>query len=345
MTYKTLKTFLFSSTFLGLACLYPAAVQADSIVLSNGDTITGEITGRTLTAYIIKTDLMGEVVIARDKVREVILPKQAKVQGLVKKTKVTPEQALEVHELQKVEPAAGEQAFPYSIAGVKNGVQDVIKQIKWSGEVNAGALLQTGNTQKNAIRLDAEVQARREKDRFIGRFEYDRAEDDGTLTEDETEIEGVYDYFFKPKWFYNADVKFTQDDISNIDLRTEAGFGIGYQQYESDTLNLKYIMGAEYIREDFANNGGVEEDIAATWQLDYDQKFYDEILTLFHNHDVEVPIGQTDAFTFESETGLKVPVAVNLDGTFKVEFDWDNDPALGVKEDDTKYTLSLGYSW
>ena len=109
-------------------------------------------------------------------------------------------------------------------------------------------------------------------------------------------------------------------------------------------IHLKIKFGSDYIYEDF-ETGDVEENIAASWGLDYDQTFWENALTLFHGHTFDLPIDETEAFIFQSETGIRVPVAKSLVGTAQVDFDWDNAPAPGVREQDTSYSLKLGYEW
>ncbi len=99
-----------------------------------------------------------------------------------------------------------------------------------------------------------------------------------------------------------------------------------------------------YLHEKF-EDGSSEDSIAAEWQLAYDQKFWRKQLSVFHDHDLLVPTDETDDFLFESETGVKVPLKVGIVAKAAVEFDWDNKPEPGVKEDDTTYSLQVGYEW
>ena len=53
----------------------------------------------------------------------------------------------------------------------------------------------------------------------------------------------------------------------------------------------------------------------------------------------------TEGFLYDGETGVRFPIAKIMTGSAQVDFDWDNDPAPGVKENDTKYSLKLGYEF
>ncbi len=216
---------------------------------------------------------------------------------------------------------------------------------KWSGRANIGASLQTGNTEQDAINADGVIQAKwGDIHRATLKAEYNRETEDGDTTEDNRSIEGLYDYFFAPKWFINTNAKFEQDDISDIDLRYNIGVGLGHQVFESDDLNLQYVLGPTYLREEF-EDGSSDDSIAARWAFDYDQKVLENRFQLFHEHELLVPTDETDAFLFDSKSGVRIPIIHGIVGTAEVDFDWDNDPEPGIKEDDTTYAIKIGYEW
>ena len=219
------------------------------------------------------------------------------------------------------------------------------KGVNWKGRVNFGASLQTGNTEEEALNADATLSAKwAEVHRATLKADYNFETNDDVETEDNKSIEGQYDYFFAEKWFFNSVVGFEQDDIDQLDLRTTAGIGLGYQPYESDDLNLQFVLGPTYLHEEF-ENGTEEDDLAARWALDYDQRIWDNALQLFHEHEILTPVEETDRFLFQSESGVRVPINKGLVATAQIDFDWDNEPEPGVVEDDTLYSLKLGYEW
>ena len=310
-------------SFLLVLFAFTLPAQAETITFTNGDRLSGTVVGNTMSGIRFQTNFGQEVFIPYEQIAD-----NTQVISTTPQTQQTANAQPVEKEIASIEPAAGPETG-----------------VKWSGSVNLGGNLQDGNTQRNALTLDSEATARRKDDRFKVSFDYNMAEEGGTQTEDEITLEGVYDYFFNPKWFANSNLKFQRDKISNIDLRSEFGLGLGHQVYETDDLNLQYILGLSYIREDFTTPADREENIALSWSYDYDQKFFDDSLTLFHNHGLDIPIDETDAWLFDSETGVKVPVAKKLDGTLQVDYDWDNNPAAGIEKDDVTYKATLGYSW
>ncbi len=218
------------------------------------------------------------------------------------------------------------------------------KLTTWSGRVNFGGLVTDGNTNSKSILFDGLAKAKTGKNRYTLGGEVRFAEDEGETTEDEYMIYGEYERFIDTQYFAGGRISYEQDDIADLDSRIKIGPFVGYQFYETDPLNLSTRIGLDYVADEF-ENGDSEESAALSWGLDYDQKIIDETLQLFYKHDFSLPVDDTEGFLFDSEMGVRFPIAKILTGSAQVDFDWDNAPAPGVRESDTKYSLKLGYEF
>lgn len=218
------------------------------------------------------------------------------------------------------------------------------EEYKWSGRVNFGGSLEDGNSNSKALIFDTNIKARNEKNRFTFGGEINWEQEEGEETENDQMAFGGYDRFLTDKWFVGLRQQFEKDKFEELELRSRTGLFSGYQFYERDDLNLQAKLGGDYIYEDF-ETGEREKDIAATWAFDYDQKFFDDLFQVFQMHELSVPVGDTGAFLFNSESGVRVPIGKYITGTAQVDFDWDNDPAEGVREEDTTYSFKIGYEW
>jgi len=214
----------------------------------------------------------------------------------------------------------------------------------WSGRINLGGFITDGNTNKKALVVDGISKARDEHNRYTVGAEVRYAEDNGVETEDQYMAYAEYDRFLSEKLYVGGRTSYESDDIANLDRRVKVGPYLGYQFHESDPLNLSTRVGLDYVSDKF-ENGDTEDDAALAWGLNYDQKIVDETLQVFYKHDLSVPTKDTEGFLFDSEAGVRFPIAKVLTGTAQVDFDWDNAPAPGVEEGDTKYSLKLGYEF
>lgn len=309
-----------------IGCM-PLSVQADTLIFKNGDRLSGEITSQSETGYTMRTHFGTTLSIDKTKLAGIHLS----IPGRVIPFQEAVSTAEETPEVEKAEETTH--------------IEESDRAIKWSGSLQFGASLESGNTDANAVDFDGKTTARREDDRFILSFEYDREEDDGDITTDEKKLKGIYDYFFAEEKFLNAKLSFEQDELSNVDLRSRYGLGLGHQPFESEKRNLKYVASLLYLREDFSGQTPAEDSLALGWDLDYDQAFYNDLYRFYHEHTLDIPLDAADAFILDTETGIKVPLSKKLHAAFAIEFDWDNDPAQGIKEEDIEYNLKLGYEW
>lgn len=316
----------------------PSSAMADWIMLQNGDRLSGTIIAQSANELTINSNILGQVTIPKARVASIHQGNAPRILA---------------RELRTGKPmtASAAQAALAAVAEIPKEETKKPKaeekqdgQYKWSGRVSAGGTLEDGNNQSKAIILDTDIKARDKKNRFAFGGEANWAEEDGEETDNDQQIYANYDRFVTDKWFVGGRQSFEKDEFEELDLRSQTGLFAGYQFYEQDDLNLQIKAGPEYIFEEF-ENGDSESDLAASWALDYDQKLFEETVQVFHKHEIAAPFTDTNAFLLESESGIRMPVGKVLDASLQIDFDWDNDPADGVKENDTTYGLKLGYGW
>ncbi len=216
---------------------------------------------------------------------------------------------------------------------------------KWTGIANAGITATSGNSDTNAFNADAKTSARWADQRAGIYADFNKEDADDVDTVDNRGIGANYDYFFAPKWFATAAGSLETDDIASLDLRQKANLGLGHQMFEQDDLNLKFILGPGYLDEEF-DDGTSFDSVTAAWALDYDQKFMEDAFRLFHDHTIDAPFDDlSDNWLFQSSTGVRLPVINGILASAQVDYDYDKSPAAGFQEDDTTYSVKLGYEW
>lgn len=318
--------------------IIPSTAMADWLMLKNGDRLSGTITAQNAQTISIDTEMFGEISIPQERIASIhegtaprILARELRTgqpMSSIAQAPITPSPVSTETSIAKETPKEEKQDGRY----------------KWSGRVSVGGQLEDGNNNSKSISADADIKARDAKNRFAFGADANWAEEDGEKTDNDQQIYGSYDRFITEKWFIGGRQSFEKDEFEELNLRSQTGLFAGYQFYEQNDLNLQIKAGPEYIYEDF-ENGDSESDLALSWALDYDQKLFEEAVQVFHKHEIATPFADTSAFLFESESGVRMPVGKILDATFQVDFDWDNDPAPDVKENDTTYGLKLGYGW
>lgn len=300
--------------------------MAGYVALNNGDRISGKIvnTGNPLGLMIINK-YTGQIVIPWDDVADYSGKNETAPQNTEIKTA--------------------------SLVTAESVASDIVPSediedtgYEWSGRVNVGANLLDGNNNVKEVNADTEWTAEYDVNRFIFGGEVNWSESEGEQVENDQLAFGEYNRFFTEKWFAGTGLRLRRDPIQELDLRSTLRVFSGYQFYDQDDLSLSVRPGLSYIRESFANSPD-QNDLGLSFGLDYEQKFFEQALTLYHNNELNVPFATTDAFLFESDTGLRVPIADQFTGSLQLDFDWDNAPAEGVREEDIAWRAKLGYEW
>jgi putative salt-induced outer membrane protein YdiY len=318
--------------------------SADVVHLNNGDRISGKIIRMEEGQLVIKTDYAGEITIPWEKVSDIASDEKIKVvldDGTVLEGQSLSGEAGEI----TVQPETGEESAAFNLGDVKMINPEVEPAVKYKARANAAILIERGNTHEDETALDASFQARTKKGRFRLYGEFNREKEKDTVTTRDWMTFANYDYFFKEKWFGYLISKFENDDFADLDLRTTLGGGLGYQFFESDTLELSLQAGPAYVDEDYilAND---EEYMAAQWIVHYEQSFYENFFQLFHHSDGYVSLEDSDNWIFNTRQGIRVPLYKGITLTLQYSYDFENIPSPDATTDyESELSLLVGYEF
>jgi putative salt-induced outer membrane protein YdiY len=174
--------------------------------------------------------------------------------------------------------------------------------------------------------------------------EYNRASEDNRKTVDNATGRLKHDYFLTRKIYWYLNGLLERDDIKDINLRTTAGPGLGYQFFEGEFMNLSVEAGPSYVYTNY-NHGGSDDWWSGRWAVKFDRFFFEKLFQYYFTN--EGYISATDAsdvFMF-TRTGLRFPVHGGFSLNVGWEWDWDNTPAEDTDKSDYRYILSIGYGF
>jgi len=320
--------------FCAVMAMSSNIIAADILHLQNGDRLTGEVLFQSPKTIRFQTNF-GVVYVPVDTIKQIETQDKALddfiVQQNVKEDKPIISGPTTLMRRQLAREADKENA---KFLGAE-----------WSGMVNLGGELETGNIDSETIAFDTTLRANwADAHRLTLGFDYIRQEEDDVKVDDDREITATYDFFVRDKWFWNNSLSYEEEPVNLLEHRLEVISGLGYQFFDDDFKTLEITLGLSHEREKFEDEKA-DESWGSHWTLDYEHRLFTDALRLFHNHDWNAPSDDLSAFLFESETGVRIPLRAGLLATGEVEFDWDNDPTTGQQEDDTTYSLKLGYEW
>ncbi len=216
--------------------------------------------------------------------------------------------------------------------------------VKFNGRFNLGVASTAGNTDTDKLHIDAEVIARALKNRYTAGIAVNEGQTSGVKTESNSLAYLKYDRFLTPKWYAYVNGSAEQDQFKDIELRTIAGAGSGYQFIDTIRTNLSLEGGLSDVRTDF--DVAPDEDYAALrWALKFEHLLFKSQVQFFHQHEALLSIDDPQKVLVKSMTGLRMPIADKIRTAFQYNVDWESEPAPGRVRTDRTVLLTLGYEF
>ena len=214
---------------------------------------------------------------------------------------------------------------------------------RYSGNANAYFNMSRGNDYKDSINVDGRVAARNRLNRHSLDFKTEKEDGEQETTKDHWLFKYNYNRFISPSWYVLGSASWERNRMQSLDSRSTIGAGVGHQFWDEPDLNLKIELGVSQIWEKFTNPDKKRDNQALHWALNYDQKFWDEV-TFFHDDDIYRRIS-TNSWLIQTATGLRYKLTDLLHLSLRYEFDYDDAPQPGRKDNDSSLLFGLGASW
>jgi len=211
------------------------------------------------------------------------------------------------------------------------------------GNVNVGANLQSGNTDRFNAAVGADALRKAEKDRYSLNFLFNYSEEDSTKTAESYYGAGKYDYFFTSQLYGYLSLELLKDEFKDLSLRTVIGPGVGYQVWDEEKRSLMVEGGVAYFSdnyEDAKDDEWITCRLAGylTYEVLSSLTFTDQLIIYPNCQDF-------DEFQIRNEAALTTPLASGWALRFANILEYDSDPPADIKDTDMNWILSLQYSY
>ncbi|MEC9291510.1 MAG: DUF481 domain-containing protein [Pseudomonadota bacterium] len=239
--------------------------------------------------------------------------------------------AVETEVVADIEPAAGpEKVYP-------NSLMD-----GWSGSVEGGFSLSSGNTEKR--NLNAKISGNREGEKWFqkGSVEARTTHEDDVRTEEEYRFKGEIGRKLSEIDYVFGQASYVIDPFSSYDWRLDevVGYGRYFIKEEDMTLEGKMAVGGRHSQPN-QNGADREDELVAKPSLAFKWKINDA-LTL--SEDLSSTIGDELVVT-ESLTSLTNKMTEKLSLRASLHAEHTNKVPAGTKKLDTVTTLNVVYDF
>jgi hypothetical protein len=339
---------LLAALLLGLACSVASSRDAfgdypDTLVLTNGDRLKGEVKGLEFAKLTFKTDAASTIYIKWDRVAEITAPAYFEV-----------ETSVGVRYYGSLGPGKGSGQLTLTLAGqaIDLSLEFIVrirplKRRFWDrldGSVSLGASY-TSSSGIGQGTVGASVTTRRPKFNFRTTF-------DSTITVQPSEPEqkrivlGLeYIRLLRGRWFAVVNGKFEQNTELGIQLRSSLGGGAGRYLVQTNRTEIAWSGGIAVNRE-IPIEGERQDNIEAFIGARYSYFRYDTPKTNISTSFVTVPsLNVSGRVRSDLDVILSREIVTDFTVGTTVYYSYDSKPPEEGAKNDYGIVTSLGYTF
>lgn len=355
---------------LWLLFLLAGSAQADTLQLSDGSLLAGQLVRMDGSVVVFRTEFAGELSIDRQKVlgfsteqpMVAQLPDGSRLVGLLRHNPATGRQSVRTELVGDVPVLASSLAGVWSPGqpspeeqAAQVAHEKEVAELKarhrepsdlWSGAIAAGFTGSDGNTDKHSMHGRLETKRETDFDRLTLGLRGRTATDQGKQTEAEVIGTAGLERDFSGPYFAFGETGFERDRFEGIDLRATLTGGVGRFMIRDKDHEWKVRSGVGY-RFEAPRQGENDGEFIVALGYDYWIRLLNRTKIghkLTYLPTIAAP--GTD-YRIESEFGIRHPLAGpgGVDIGFSLLHQYDALPPADVKKLDTQYNFSIGYTF
>jgi putative salt-induced outer membrane protein YdiY len=219
----------------------------------------------------------------------------------------------------------------------------------WSGNLNVGLSLQSGNTRQ--VNLNTSGELARRTPSTVGQLNYlgNFGEVEGVQDANNQRLTGSYDIRLNRRWFVRAAyLEYYMDELANIAHQGTFGAGLGYYIFDRDGLEWKVFGGPGYQRTKYETVEEGQSDTASTPAGVLQTSFKADItrqLKFFQTIGITLTSEEAGLYSHHAVSTLEFEIKRHLD--LDVSFVWDylqnpQTEANGAVPEHSDFRLTLG---
>ncbi|MBL4612031.1 DUF481 domain-containing protein [Halopseudomonas sp.] len=342
------------SAFLILLC--PAISHADTLLLKNGDRLTGTIELLEDGKLYILTDLAGRVTV---KVQHISTLEAS--DDLLVKTAGEVRRVSAVHlsdvDGQVLLSTRDDRAQALNLASIEQMQRPkaVVDDWVWDGRATVALDIKNDSAEQQDLDVGFDTRARHGdwRHEVAGEFELQYRDD----VKKRHQMRADYDLnrFFTEQWFWQTSVSYQRDRLGDIKRRRQFGMGPGYEWWDNALGRFETSARLDHVklegRDEFSRSLAVLERngssrnfnaIALEWHLR--RLLFARNVEVFHNAETLIPDDPAVNFALDTEVGLRY--LLNSWASLSLLAEWDYLSSNREESvNDTRYRFGLGVSW
>ena len=224
----------------------------------------------------------------------------------------------------------------------------------WSGKVNAGLNIRSGNTDQTEFNAKLTFKRRSPKNRIIIDYLGNFTETNDTTIADNQRATASWNRFLSDRFYITPlNGEYYRDPFQNIDSRWTLGVGLGYQLVNTSKVEWKVDAGIAYQKTTFADvplgDPLSNDSPALAFGTGYENTFAPWVKYLF-DYNFFIVNEESGSYSHHLSTGFEIDLWGDFD--FDVTWVWDRiqnpqEMAGGIEpeQDDFRMIFALGYKF
>ena len=348
-----------------LISVFAASLKGDVLTFKNGDTLTGtweHVQGGNLE---FKSDSLGEITVAADKIKSFVtttpatalLPDESSIDGTLVFTAAgkwqlvpsSPANAQPIENFISVYPTK-------SFATLEQSIHPKLYQ-NWKGAANLGYSLITGDTQARS--LTSTVNATRSQPDVVGLadkwrttfflttlFSHAKSSSSPAVVTSNTFSSGIrQDRLFDANDFVFAVAQYDYIQPQGIKLRQTYGAGFGRDVIHKSNFTFSLLAGMTYVRTDFEASGVPFQNSAEPLIGEMITAKLTKFLNLQHDLNFYPNLTQTGEYRFDTSTTLAMPISKRFSFTVSYEDFYLSNPQPGSHQNNATFSTGIGVNF
>lgn len=332
---------LLSSAYL--SALSPYA-WAGSVVLRNGDRLSGNIIVLDGANLLLSTTYGGDITIRKDQIQTL----ESKQAVLVKQVG---QSAGAVESIQA--GTSGAVRLTNGGASALVNLDDIDRIMKpkpiltnatWKGNVDLALDLKRAETDTNNINIDVKTTLLSGQWRHSATAQYAREDDNEVTGTDNWNAEYILDRFLTENWFWEGGLSYKKDQIEDLRTRRQFGMGPGYRFWDDQLGRFSIVGLLNNTRYEYADGGG-DSFYSTSLRWDYNRFLVGRKFEIFASGELARPLNDVADYAFDSEVGLRYKVTEWASLNLKYEHEVIAGAPGGNDLDSARYTTGFGVNW
>lgn len=319
-----------------------ATAHADTILLNNGDRLSGKIVLIDSGKLLLKTNYAGTISIATSKI-----------------TSIETQNAMQVREDRFKEPLVSilqpstEGSVLLAVQQADVAITDIYQATPvaeqtaladwvWSGNIDLSGDFKRKESSSDNYEIDLQTELRHSHWRHNAELSYDYETKDDSKKTDTFMASYTLDRFFSERWFWQAKYRFNYDGLEDLRKQHLLGTGPGFQFWDDSLGSLS--MSALFNHSQFQyENGHKERFQSATWNWDYRRFFWARTLEFYNKAEIGIPFTSDISYVLDAETGLRY--RLNSWASLSLRAEWDKVRSRFGNLNDRRYLIGVGVNW